>query len=158
MRPSEPHRLQLAKTVAQVFNFTCFGVAVALYFFPKPYILSWTAALAPVVGAVLVKVFNGLIIWWGRDKARPTVGVAVAPAVGLSMSHAKPASDRGFAVGLDGIGRRIDRRRAALYPRLTSARKWSQIVVFAGLAGFCTYGMAAVMTLALDTSAPKVLR
>jgi hypothetical protein len=146
-------RLDLAKTVAKVFLFACIALAVGLYIFPKPYIVTLPTSIAPLlIAAGLVWGFNGLVIWWGVDKARPTVGAAIFPLLGLSFSsafslHLIGAEPLIISAAVAGLA-----AGALIYSRLNTARRSGVAIAAAAFAGFAAFGVAAMTNVAFDPS------
>ena len=80
--------LARAKTMAAVFGVVCFCLAGWAFLSRRPYALTLGAAVvAPMVAWVLVNLSGGVLLWVGRSKARPQVGVLSAmPACGLGLA------------------------------------------------------------------------
>ncbi len=81
--------LSRAKSVSVAFSVVCLALAAWAAFAVRPYALTLAAAaIAPFGGLVIVRVFNGLVLWMGASKVQPQVGlVSILPLLALALGQ-----------------------------------------------------------------------
>jgi len=151
-------RLRLAKIVSVVFSVAGVAAGAWLYFNPRPYLMAWGVAVgAPVLAAAMVWASRGLLGWWSRENARPSILLgAIAPAVGISFKaftalnlyDPTPVRWVAGAVAVVAVG--------AVFVRLRSLSDPRALLGIGMLVALCTYGLVELTDVALDQSKPQV--
>lgn len=150
-------RLDLATWVTRIAIGAGVAASVWLYIFPpQPLITLAVALAAPALTALIVRASDGLIVWFGRAKARPVIGAAALPllaaafrsAVFIHLVDPTPLFWAAGALVLAG----------GLLAFLRFQAPPQQILLTAILGGFVAYGMIALVDVALDASKPQTFQ
>lgn len=148
-------RLKQAKTVAIAFNVVCVAIGVGIYFTSGYNQLRLAAAvLPPLAGVLLIRLFDGLIVWNASGKARPGIPGAWAPlfAVTISALNLHILDERPLLIAATIGGVAV----ATIWMTRPSANsRWIALPATAVMAGLAAYGLIALCDVALDASKPQ---
>ena len=150
-------RLARAKQLAVVFNIVCVAFAAWLGYFAELNAVTLLEAVAPAaLGALAVRTFDGLVIWYDRRSVRPGIvgclvsAGAVAARAGLT-THLLSNGSLPLLALLAGIGVAVITRT-----RLRRSSSPLRTSFFIGLlGGLSAYGFIVAMDVALDGSSPR---